>query len=274
MARDDRHPAQSPLPGPDEPPAVEVVNPAGLGSVVLLCDHASHRVPRRLGILGLDPRQLSGHIGWDPGAAEVARRLSRQLDAPLVLSGYSRLVIDCNRPPSSVESIAEQSAGVPIPGNRHLPASERALRIRGLFEPYHQAISRLLDERRDRPTVLLSIHSFSPNLQGLYRPWSVGIAYGRDHRLAELLLAALARDSEIVVGDNDPYRIEPRIDYSLPLHGEGRGLPHAMIEIRQDSVRTTAGAARWAARLEEAYRRIEAAFLPPLLSCEPSDSVH
>ena len=243
---------------PAEPPAVEVVNAEGGSSAVLVCDHASHRVPRRLGTLGLEPVQLADHIGWDPGAAEMARRLSSHLDAPLVLSGYSRLVIDCNRSPRSAESIAEQNAGVPIPGNRGLSHEERELRSRALFQPYHQAIGRLLDSRSNGPSLLLSIHSFTPVLDGRERPWHIGISYGRDRRLAALMLRTLAHDRRVVVGDNEPYPIDDDVDYTIRVHGEGRGLPSVMIEIRQDGLRTVAGAAAWAARLAETYRLIEA----------------
>jgi predicted N-formylglutamate amidohydrolase len=241
-----------------EAPAVEIINAEGAGSAVLVCDHASNRVPRRLGTLGIESVQLADHIGWDPGAADVARQLSAHLDAPLVLSGYSRLVIDCNRPPSSPESIAEQSGGVPIPGNRRLDAEQRDIRIKALFLPYHRAIARLLDGRSHRPSLLLSIHSFTPVLDGRRRPWPVGVSYGRDRRLAALMLSTLAHGVDIVVGDNEPYPIEDSIDYTIPVHGEGRGLPSVMIEIRQDGVRTAAGTAAWAARLARAYRLIEA----------------
>ncbi|MEJ2566627.1 MAG: N-formylglutamate amidohydrolase [Gammaproteobacteria bacterium] len=242
----------------DEPSPVEIVNAAGTASVVLVCDHAANRVPRRLGTLGLDAVRLADHIAWDPGAADVARRLAVHLDAPLVLSGYSRLVIDCNRPLRSVESIAEVSGGVPIPANRGLPSRERERRIGALFWPYHDAIDRLLDGRTRRPTLLLSIHSFTPTLNGRSRPWHIGVSYGRDRRLAVLLLKALARNSEFIVGDNQPYPIEDDVDYTIPVHGEGRGLPSAMIEIRQDEIHTAAGSAAWAKRLAAAYRLIEA----------------
>lgn len=240
--------------GPDEPPAVEIVNAAGGSRVVLLCDHASPRVPHRLGTLGLDPARLSDHIGWDPGAAEVARRLSGHLDAPLVLSGYSRLVIDCNRPLSSPESITECSAGVPIPGNRGLSPEERDSRIETLFGPYHDAVGRLLDGRSNRETVLLSIHSFTPILNGQPRPWQIGVSHWGDPRLAKLLLRALSRTGDLAIGDNEPYPIEEHTDYTIPRHGGVRGLPSAMIEIRQDGIRTTAAATVWAARIAEAYR--------------------
>ncbi|MCU0837052.1 MAG: N-formylglutamate amidohydrolase [Chromatiaceae bacterium] len=244
---------------PDEPAPVEVVNIDGEGTAVLVCDHASNRIPQRLGSLGLDAPQLAEHIAWDPGAAEVARRLAAELDAPLVLSGYSRLVIDCNRPLSHPGSIAEESAGVAIPGNRGLSPEERGLRVETLFRPYHNAIARLLDRRVGRPTLLLSVHSFTPVLNGRARPWHVGVSHGRDPRLAALLLEALGSTGDLRVGENQPYPIEEAIDYTIPHHGEGRGLPSAMIEIRQDGIRSAADAADWAARLAAAYRRIEGA---------------
>ena len=243
---------------PDEPPAVEMVNADGSCCAVLVCDHASNRVPQRLGTLGLDAVQLADHIGWDPGSADVARRLSVHLDAPLVLSGYSRLVIDCNRPLRSAESIVEQSAGVPVPGNRGLSPEEREIRMNALFLPYHDAIDRLLDSRSRRPSLLLSIHSFTPVLNGRLRPWQIGVSHGCNRELAALILGALARGGDFTVGENKPYPIENDIDYTIPVHGEGRGLPCALIEIRQDGIRTAAGAATWATRLAEAYRLIEA----------------
>jgi predicted N-formylglutamate amidohydrolase len=243
--------------GTDDPPAVEIVNPDARGSAVLVCDHASRRIPKRLGTLGLDAVQLADHIAWDPGAANVARRLSAHLDAPLVLSGYSRLVIDCNRPLGSRESIAEESAGVPVPGNHGLTPEEREIRIGALFRPYHGAIGGLLDGRAHRQTLMLSIHSFTPVLNGRPRRWHIGVSHGRDRRLAALLLGTLSRDRTLIVGDNEPYPIEDDIDYTIPFHGEGRRLPSVMIEIRQDEIRTPADAATWAARLAEAYRLIE-----------------
>jgi predicted N-formylglutamate amidohydrolase len=244
--------------GTDEPLPVELVNAGGHSSAVLVCDHASNRVPRQLDGLGLNAVQLADHIGWDPGAADVARRLSALLDAPLVLSGYSRLVIDCNRPLRSAESIAEQSDGVPVPGNRGLSPLDRESRINALFRPYHDAIDRLLDGRTRRPSLLFSIHSFTPVLNGRLRTWHIGISHWRDGRLAALMLGVLARSGEFTVGDNAPYPIDADIDYTIPVHGEGRGLPSVMIEIRQDGIQTAAGTAAWAARLAESYRLIEA----------------
>lgn len=241
----------------DEPAAFEIVNADGAGSAVLVCDHASNRIPRRLGTLGLGAAELAGHIAWDPGAADVARRLSELLDAPLVLSGYSRLVIDCNRPLESPESMPDQSDAVLVPGNRNLTPRDRALRIEALFGPYHRAIGGLLDGRADRPSVLMSIHSFTAVLAGQQRPWDIGFTYGRDRRFAALILKAMKRDISLVVGDNQPYSIEDAFDHTIPAHGEKRGLLHALVEIRQDRIATPSDAAAWASRLAEAFYDVE-----------------
>lgn len=250
-----------PLLRPDEPAAVEVANADGGSSAALVCDHASNRIPQCLGGLGLEAAQLDDHIGWDPGAADVARRLSAYLDAPLVLSAYSRLVIDCNRPLRSPRSIPERSGGVTVPGNRGLSLEQRDRRIEALFRPYHAAIDRLLDARVRRPTLLVSIHSFTPVLYGRSRPWHIGISYWRDRRFADLLREGLARSGDFRVGNNEPYPIEDDVDYTVPVHGEGRGLPSVMIEMRQDEIRTAQDAADWAERLAQAYRSIEAEVL-------------
>ncbi len=241
----------------DEPPAFEIVNASGASNLVLVCDHASKRVPRCLDNLGLTPEQLDDHIGWDPGAADVARLLSNKLDAPLILSGYSRLVIDCNRPLQSPQSIPEQSAGVLVPSNQNITAEDRARRVKNVFTPYHNAINQLLADRKNRPTVFLSIHSFTPSLDGQHRPWHIGVSFWRNDTLAKLLISALKKDEDIVVGDNEPYAIDAEFDYAIPVHGEGRGLPSAMIEIRQDGIRTAAGVAAWAERIAKAYQTIE-----------------
>ncbi|MEA1049489.1 N-formylglutamate amidohydrolase [Lamprobacter modestohalophilus] len=238
-----------PLLEPDEPPPFEIVNPTGQANALLICDHASNRLPRRLGRLGLTDDQLQQHIAWDPGAAAVARGLSARLDVPLILGGYSRLAIDLNRPLASPELIAAESAGVRIPGNQGLSAAQRNARLAALFLPYHQAIAEWLDEHPNPELRLISLHSFTPWLAGQLRPWSVGLAYGRDPRLAQQLRPLLAQQADLLVGDNQPYGIEDRYDFTLPTHGEGRGIPHVMIEIRQDGLQTQAQIARWVERL-------------------------
>jgi predicted N-formylglutamate amidohydrolase len=248
-----------PLLDPDEPPPCEVVNPHGAATAVLLCDHATFRLPRRLGDLGLPPELLRSHIGWDLGIAQVARALAARLDAPLVLSGYSRLAIDCNRPPGVASSIPAVTCGVEVPGNAQVTPAERRRREEALFHPYHDAITALLDARAGRPTALVSLHSFTPELYGQRRPWHVGVMYGRDQRLAALLLDRLRRDPELVVGDNQPYQVRDETDFAVPVHGERRGLPCVLIELRQDLLGTAEQAAAWARRLQAAYAESERA---------------
>lgn len=244
-----------------EPAAFEVVNEFGKSNLILVCDHASNRVPACLNKLGLSDAQLADHIGWDPGAAAVARLLAKSLDAPLVLSSYSRLVIDCNRPLASSELIPEQSAGIIIPGNQNLSSYERDDRIQNIFIPYHDAIDALLDARLlsnpQHPAIFLSIHSFTPFLFNLQRPWHIGVSHKSDDRFAKNLYNTLVRQDDIIVGFNEPYPIEDAFDYSIPTHGETRGLPSAMIEIRQDGLTTQTGIARWAERIAQAYRAIQ-----------------
>jgi predicted N-formylglutamate amidohydrolase len=242
---------------PGEPPAFEVVNPDGKSAAFLICDHASNRIPRKLGTLGLSEAERADHIAWDPGAANMARRLSELLDAPLVLSGYSRLVIDCNRPLDSTQLTAPVSGGVTVPGNAAVSAGDRAARIAELHRPYHDTIEAMLEARGGRPTLLLSIHSFTPELDDGPRPWRIAIAYGSDDRLARLLIPALREDGT-VVGDNQPYSVAAWSDYSIPVHGERHGIPHVLVETRQDGIRTAETAAVWAEKLADAYRRIEA----------------
>jgi predicted N-formylglutamate amidohydrolase len=246
---------------PDEPPPFEVVRPEGRSRTFLLCDHASPRLPRALGDLGVSEAERFTHIGWDIGAAEVARELSRRLDAPLVLSGYSRLAIDCNRPPGVASSIPEVTCGIPVPGNVALDPEDRSAREEALFWPYHRAAAGLFAARDAAGvrSVVLSIHSFTPSLHGKDRPWHVGVLYGRDRRVADRLLAALAGMGDLVVGDNQPYWISDNTDYGIPVYGERAGRPSVMIEIRQDLIGTREGAAHWGERLAGVWASLEAA---------------
>jgi len=244
----------------DEPGPFELINLEGRSELVLLCDHASNRVPASLNNLGLSDEQLTSHIGWDPGAAVLAKALAERLDAPLLLSNYSRLVIDCNRPPTAADSIPTTSDGTVIPGNAALSTEEAQLRRSSLFDPYHDAIAQLLDARDTRATRLLSIHSFTPSLAGFERPWSVGVCYrpdvdwaAPDARWAAQWLAALRARFTESVGDNQPYEIEQHIDYTLPFHGEARQLPGIMLEIRQDKLQDQDAVRRWSELISQCW---------------------
>ena len=244
-------PLQSSLLSADEPPAVVVERADAASDFVLACDHAGRDIPHALNSLGLSETELASHIAWDIGAAGVARRLAERLDASLVLQPYSRLVIDCNRPPDSAESIALRSEWTHIGNNDNLGAEQVAARQREIFEPYHAALRGILDarQRQRRHTILVSVHSFTPAYRGAERPWHIGVMYHRDARLASVLLKLLRRDERLVVGDNQPYSISDDTDYTIPVHGEARGIPHVALEIRQDLIGDEAGQANWAGRL-------------------------
>jgi predicted N-formylglutamate amidohydrolase len=238
---------------PDEPPVVTVERPAGGSDFLLVVDHASHRIPRRLGTLGLTAADLERHIAWDIGAAAVARDLSARFDATVVLQGYSRLAIDCNRDPVVATSIPEISEHTPIPGNQGLGRADRVARAQALFWPYHDRIAGILGARlaEGRPVVLVAVHSFTPVFKYAERPWHVGVLYNRDARLARPLMALLQADGELCVGDNEPYAVSDATDYTIPVHGERRGVPHVELEIRQDLVAEPHGQQAWAARLAD-----------------------
>lgn len=236
---------------PDEPPPFEVVNPDGAGRAVLVCDHASKYIPRRLSNLGVEPAALERHVAWDIGAAAVARGLSVTLDAPLVLCGYSRLVIDCNRPHWADDLFTTLSEDVEVPGNRDLTPAERDARIEEIFWPYQDAVDRMVRSRLGgpRPPVVVSVHSFTPVYHGQSRPWNIGVHYRVDDRLARLALEVLGVEETLCVGENEPYSIALDEDYTVPVHAETRGLPYVMFEIRQDQLRHEAGIEEWARRL-------------------------
>ncbi|WP_342643528.1 N-formylglutamate amidohydrolase [Rhodoligotrophos ferricapiens] len=247
----------------EESPTV-VVNENGASPFFLVCEHAGNRIPRALGTMGLSERDLHAHIAWDIGAEPMARLLSERLDAPLVLQRYSRLVIDCNRPPNSSEAMPEISELTPIPGNMALTPEGRQARIDAVFRPFHERISQLLDQRdaAGQPSALVTLHSFTPIYKGFQRPWHVGAQYNRAPALSHAVNSLLARDPSLEIGDNVPYPVNDLTHYTIPVHGEQRGIPHTMIEVRNDLITSEAGQERWAERLAtvltEALQRVGA----------------
>jgi len=238
---------------PNDPPPLSWVNETGEAPVLLLCDHASARIPTRLGDLGLSALDRARHIAWDIGAAAVTRHLAHRLGAPALLAGFSRLVIDLNRPPGEATSIPPVSDGSPIPGNQDLAAEEEVRRISALFEPYHSAAADKIAEqkRRGPPPAIIAIHSYTPVMAGVARPWHAGILWSRDPRLAVPLLGALRALPGLEIGDNQPYSGQ-ELGYTIGRHADRQGLPHVSVEIRQDLVADEAGALRWADILAEA----------------------
>ena len=248
----------------DEPPAVLEERPRGLSNFVIVVDHAGSRIPRSLENLGLPAAELTRHIAWDIGALGLARRMSAILDAPLVAQNYSRLVIDCNRDPGVETSIPRLSELVSIPGNFDLSDAEIAARRTEIFEPYHARIRALLDERKaaGRRTILVAQHSMTDQYKGAKRDMHAAVLYNRDRRFAGLVLEMLRRERDLTVADNEPYFVSDETDYTVPQHGELRGLPHVEIEIRQDLVKDEAGQAAWGERVARALEAAQAALWP------------
>lgn len=243
----------SSLLGPEDPAPFELINPYATTPLLLVCDHASRAVPARLCQLGLDPVELDRHIAWDIGAAVLTRALARRLDAPAVLAGYSRLVIDVNRQPGDPQSIVLCSDETLIPGNHDLTPTDQAARAEAIHWPYHHAIDQAFARlRRIGPEPLfISVHTFTPFLGGEARPWDVGVLWNHDPRVAVPLLEMLRRDPALEVGDNEPYSAR-ELAYTLNLHAGAAGVAHAAIEVRQDHCTREGGMARWVVLLSEA----------------------
>lgn len=239
-----------------EPPAVSVTRPESRSPFLFTVDHASRRIPAALGDLGLPPTERERHIAWDIGALGVATLLADHCGATLVASGYSRLVIDCNRHVWRDDAIPSRSELTDIPGNRGLSEADREARRRCFHQPYHERIAALLDARQRAgcATVYIAVHSFTPVYKGEARPWQVALLSNRDRRVADILLRELRRVPGLCVGDNIPYRLTDEGDYGVPVHAERRGLPHVLIELRQDEIAEPAGQHVWAARLPPLLR--------------------
>ena len=249
----------------DTPPVFEQ-NTDGRSPFLFTSDHYGRLIPKTLGDLGLPESELVRHIAWDIGIAGVAERLSKELDAHLIAQRYSRLVVDCNRPPRAASSIPLLSEATTVPGNEGLSREDAELRRRAIFEPYHRRIDEVIDQRmaEKQPTILVSLHSFTPVYAGVRRPWHIGTLYHRDKTLPPLLLKALRAEGDLVVGDNEPYAVGDDTDYTIPVHGEARGLTNSGIEIRQDLIADQSGQQQWAERLARVLGGVEATLYPGL----------
>jgi predicted N-formylglutamate amidohydrolase len=239
-----------------DPAPVTTINPGGGSPFLLLGDHAGNAVPARLDRLGLPNRELSRHIGWDIGIADLGPMLAAELDAVFIRQTYSRLVIDCNRDPARADAMPEVSDLTIVPGNAALSDADRAARIAAIHTPYQTAIAGEIARRgaKGMATILVSLHSFTPAMQGVARPWHVGILYyGGDTGFAKRLLATLQDEAALCVGDNEPYSME-LIDHTIPRHAYAAQLLYAEIEVRQDLIDTPDKCVAWSARLAGALR--------------------
>jgi len=226
--------------------------------LIIICDHASNAIPPGLDNLGLAPEALEQHIAWDIGAARVAAHLATRFKAPAIFAGTSRLVIDCNRDPADPASIPLQVDETPIPGNAHLTVWQKAERMSRWFVPYHNAIEALMSAALAtvRDPVLLSVHSMTAERNGQIRTWPVALSSHEDKRLSKPMLAALRKRIGFLVGDNEPYALDPAEDYSVPVHAMRRGLRHLQVEFRQDLIASDQGAAKWATVFGDALAEV------------------
>lgn len=238
---------------------VERVNAQAQRRLLILCDHAANRVPPELGDLGLPAADFQRHIAYDVGAYGVARGAAERLDATLVASRFSRLVIDPNRGETDPTLIMRLYDRTIIPGNARIDADEKARRKALYYTPYHRAVAEeraRLTAANGAPPLILSIHSFTRQLRGRDpRPWQVGVLWDRDPKTAHRLLDLLRADADLCVGDNEPYRGSLPGD-TIDRHTAEDGAPHALIELRQDVVETPAGQAAWADRLAQIAERL------------------
>ncbi|MGI9510660.1 MAG: N-formylglutamate amidohydrolase [Geminicoccaceae bacterium] len=247
----------------DEPSPVNVFNLDGKSPIFIVCEHAGGRIPEKLGDMGLSEEDRRRHIAWDIGAEGVSRGLAERLDAPLITQTYSRLVCDCNRETHVPSFIPEVSERTCIPSNEGLSAADRETRIQAIYRPLHDRIAEELNKRADagRPAVFLSMHSFTPVFMDEPRPMHIGLLYDRDPRLGDLVGSVLRAEGDLIVTDNEPYALDWSRDYTVPEHGERRGIASLEIEIRQDLITTPEGQAAFADRLAPALDRSAAHLL-------------
>jgi len=247
-----------------EPPPCTVLNCDAQLPILLLCDHASCRIPASLGDMGLDPPARRCHLAVDIGAGTLTRHLAASLSATAVLCEYSRLVIDCNRQLLDPGAFLEYGDGIVIPGNRNLRAEQKTQRADSIYWPYHETVGEEIKRLQSygTPPAVLAIHSFTPVLNGESRPWQMGILWDTDKRLADVFMKQLG-EAGFLVGDNEPYSGKAPQDFTIDYHAEANGLPHVGIEIRQDLIDDEAGVAEIAEILMGIIRTIPAKISAP-----------
>lgn len=248
----------SPSDAPEFEPVRRITGDPACG-ILVLCDHASNALPREYGSLGLPAEELARHIGWDIGAEAVARGLARRLGAPMLATTFSRLLIDPNRGEDDPTLIMRLSDGAVVPGNAGVDAAERERRLARFHRPYHDAVAAELAaiEAAGVVPMVVSMHSFTPYWRGTPRPWQAAVLWDSDPRVAGPLIAALAAEPGMMVGDNEPYDGALRGD-TMFRHCTRPGRPHVLIEVRQDLIADAEGAERWAERLAPMLAAIRA----------------
>ena len=251
-----------------DPDPVEIVNADGKSAFLLTCEHAGRAVPVSLGDLGIDAAEMDRHIAYDVGAEGLSRQMASMLDAPLIVQRYSRLVVDCNRPSAAPDCFPEVSDSTIIPANVGLSERERRRRLDEIHRPFHGTVGQLLDRRAAarRLTILVAVHSFTSRLVGgSDRPWQLGVLSNRDSSFAERFLIAFRRaNPDMQAAHNEPYVVDDTSDYTIPVHGEARGLPHVLLEIRNDLIADAAGQGRLAGLIAACLNSLTSTILKEL----------
>lgn len=244
--------------GPGDPPPYMTYNEHGKAPVLLVADHASPFFPASLNQLGLADWVLEEHVAWDIGVDELVRFLADELDAPVVMAGFSRLIVDPNRRPDDPGAIPEISDGIAIPGNQDLSERQKAQRIQSFFKPYHDAIAARLDRFLENGVVpaMIAVHTCSPVFDRVVRPWHIGVMWDKDPRIPLPVIRHFEKNEQVCIGDNEPYSGRHPHDFTIDFHAEAAGLPHIGFEVRQDLVREKDGARAWAAVLASALRPV------------------
>ena len=235
--------------------------------MLLVCDHASRRIPRILGDLGVDSGVRRCHLAWDIGAGALTRKLAESHGATTVLQEYSRLVVDCNRQLLDSGAFLEFGDGVVISGNRNLKRAQKQARADAIYWPYHRAVTQEISRltTHNQKPALYAVHSFTPVMNGESRPWQIGILWGEDDRIAVPMIQIL-RDMGYHVGDNEPYSGKAPQDFTIDHHAESAGLPCVGIEIRQDLIDDEAGVDEIAQALHVTFEKVQAQLFPTDIS--------
>lgn len=233
-----------------DPAPFRIENRKGKAQCVIVCDHASNRIPSALGTLGLTKAQREMHIAWDPGTEHIGRFLSEKLDAPAYFATYSRIVVDVNRGANSPECMREVYDHVVVPGNQKLSRSAKKQRVDEIFNPYHKNLAGLIAgfRKKKRIPAIVSVHSFTPEMDGYKRPWHVGVLWNKEDDIALQLIANLRQQNPgMIVGENEPYSLkaENLSKNTIGTHAESTGLPYVIVEFRQDLVKTKRDALKW-----------------------------
>jgi len=223
-------------------PAVQVINESAGGPIVLVCEHASNRIPAAFNHIGISRSALQSHAGWDIGALALSIALSNRLSSPLVASTVSRLVYDCNRAPDSTTAIVPRSETENLPGNQNLNQAQRSQRIETVYHPFSQALSDLLDRRQAQgiSTCLVTVHSFTPIFHGQVRTVELGVLHDSDSLLADLILSIATKHTTLAIERNQPYGPSDDVTHTLQKHAIPRKMANVMLEIKNDLLLDTA----------------------------------